>query len=190
MWLRDNKPASGFPFSVGLWLSQTAIRRPNMPSITVHWRTSASKSRARPGMHIRVHLPNARLVMHRMAVEDAARPARAGGNGRNPPESAYCSLAGPSVFSARFRKAALAQLVEQRIRNAWVGCSSHPGGTSTSVHRIGDAHAPQSAGIAAVPQQVLICLVRAACAGYRPAEDNRRGVVCSGEFSRSCWRPY
>ncbi len=26
--------------------------------------------------------------------------------------------------------AALAQLVEQRIRNAWVGCSSHPSGTS------------------------------------------------------------
>ena len=28
-----------------------------------------------------------------------------------------------------FNKAALAQLVEQRIRNAWVGCSSHPSGT-------------------------------------------------------------
>src|SRR5947209_3810088 len=27
-------------------------------------------------------------------------------------------------------EAALAQPVEQRIRNAWVGCSSHPGGTS------------------------------------------------------------
>ena len=25
--------------------------------------------------------------------------------------------------------AAIAQLVEQRIRNAWVGCSSHPSGT-------------------------------------------------------------
>ena len=27
--------------------------------------------------------------------------------------------------------AALAQLVEQRIRNAWVGCSSHPSGTTS-----------------------------------------------------------
>ena len=33
--------------------------------------------------------------------------------------------------------AALAQPVEQRIRNAWVGCSSHPGGTNKIILRTG-----------------------------------------------------
>ena len=30
---------------------------------------------------------------------------------------------------AALPSAGIAQLVEQRIRNAWVGCSSHPAGT-------------------------------------------------------------
>src|SRR5579871_1344421 len=33
------------------------------------------------------------------------------------------------VYPRPLARAALAQPVEQRIRNAWVGCSSHPGGT-------------------------------------------------------------
>src|SRR5947207_2494713 len=37
---------------------------------------------------------------------------------------------GPAPFMFPAPQAALAQPVEQRIRNAWVGCSSHPGGTS------------------------------------------------------------
>ena len=38
----------------------------------------------------------------------------------------------PHRFGQAAPRAALAQPVEQRIRNAWVGCSSHPGGTSPS----------------------------------------------------------
>ena len=43
-----------------------------------------------------------------------------------------CSRSPACVFS-RALEAALAQPVEHRIRNAGVGCSSHPGGTSQSV---------------------------------------------------------
>src|SRR5580704_4844829 len=52
--------------------------------------------------------------------ENSANPA-----GNRP----CCARRAPSLFSANLR-AALAQPVEQRIRNAWVGCSSHPGGTN------------------------------------------------------------
>ena len=34
-----------------------------------------------------------------------------------------------TAIGSIFIDAEIAQLVEQRIRNAWVGCSSHPSGT-------------------------------------------------------------
>ena len=49
---------------------------------------------------------------------------------RNAPDALMFRAIGRISRKSRRQGAALAQLVEHRIRNAGVGCSSHPGGTT------------------------------------------------------------